>query len=94
MRRLWFLAHALASTVAAWLSFRLITPDRSGDLNVDSQIALSWITRFYVVQIFLAGLLFWAFRRSWDTVCGVLLFLILLWTALMFGITEFSSLTL
>jgi hypothetical protein len=93
MQRLWYLVHAIASFVAAWLSFKLIRPDGIGGLDAASQITLEWMTRFYVFQAFMAVVLFLILRQTKGALNATLSFLALLWTALMFIVTQISAVT-
>jgi hypothetical protein len=93
MQRLWYLAHAIASFAAAWLSFILIKPDGNGNLDASSRMVFEWVVRFYGVQAFIAVVLFFILRRTKGALNFGLSYLALLWTALMFVATQISTAT-
>jgi hypothetical protein len=94
MQRFWYLAHAVASLIAAKISFSYIHPDPIGRLNAKSQAIFACINGFYVVQAILAVLLFFLLRRTRGPLNGALSFLALLWTGVMFTATQFAAITL
>ncbi len=94
MQRLWFFAHFVISFLVAKISFNYIHPDRVGKLGAQSVAAYHYFHIFYVTHAIAAIALFVVLRKSQGPLNAVLTILVIIWTALMFLVTELAGTTL
>lgn len=94
MQRLWFFTHFAISFLAAKISFHYIQPDRVGKLDARSVTAYHYFHIFYVAHAIAAIGLFVVLRKSQGPLNAVLTIAIIIWTGLMFLVTELAGTTL
>lgn len=94
LQRLWFLAHFVVGIFVAKMSLKYIHPDRVGNLDAQSLLAYHYLHIFYAVHAITAILLFALLRKTQGPLNAVLAIVAILWTGLMFSVTELAGTTL
>jgi hypothetical protein len=91
MQRLWYLAHVAATTLAALLSPLFLKVTSWGELEPASRPILEWLTRFFMLQIFTALLLYVLLRSTKGCLNQALTVVAAVWAILMGIMVNFTG---
>jgi hypothetical protein len=90
MQRLWYLVHAVASSVAVWFAYKIEPVD--GCLGPDQQFeaTMEWIVRFFYFQLAIQLLMIGIRYKDWpwNVVLGIAT---IAWTIAMFFVAGLAG---